>query len=507
LRRCDFDRLSRKIIMMNGDNEVIEELRIKSGRYRYVILVIVALQLSFTLGNVITFNAAFVAMHDLTTSPLYPAYLNKTLLIPEWETAPELSLSEMRFVWTPMQKALSFAGAFGGNVVCVQILAQIIRRVGVHKTMVFIGYFGAFITSTTPVVLTISFPLFIVFRFLNGMTFSMLFTVAGVVTNDWAPLAQRGLFIAVLTGHVEMAALFTMPVAGAVASKIGWPYAFFMSGFLLAVVTSLFLFLYRDSPSAHPFVGEMEVKKINCGKSKQQASGSSTAPPYRSIFSSPVIWASWVAVIGTFFVSQFTISWSPIYLNNVLQYSPAMTGVISVVPLACQLLIKFFSGLMSDKLHCVDDVTKLRLFNSIALVGGGVFFAIASIITPSGHWVDTFFSLAPVALLGFHAGGYPKCLVIVSRQYSAFVMSVVQMVSCGTMFVGSFIIPLIAPENTFDQWKKVFILYASMLVVTNTVFVIFAKAKAASWTEEDHPKRTNRVASIDGKLSVISSQQ
>lgn len=31
-----------------------------------------------------------------------------------------------------------------------------------------------------------------------------------------------------------------------------------------------------------------------------------------------------------------------------------------------------------------------------------------------------------------------------------------KMVSCGTMFIGSFAIPLIAPDNSFDEWRKVF---------------------------------------------------
>ncbi|GMT36744.1 hypothetical protein PFISCL1PPCAC_28041, partial [Pristionchus fissidentatus] len=487
---------------MKNEIEVTSDVHVKKGRYRFVVLAIVGFHISFVLGSVITFNATFVAMQDLTTSPLYPAYVNGSMPDPDWES-PDLAMADRRFVWTPIMKALSYAGSFGGNVVCVQLMVQVIRRFGIHKSMTFIaiifdivGFLGAFTVAFSPFALSLSFALFIFCRCVNGLTFSMLFTVAGIVTNDWAPLSERGIFIAVLTGHVEVAALFTMPLCGAIASKIGWPYAFFFSGIVLAIITSIFVFLYRDDPASHPFVGEWEVEKINRGKSKQQTHASSARPPYRAIFSSPVIWASWVAVIGNFFVSQFTISWCPIYLHKVLEYTPAMTGVISVIPLVCQLFIKFTSGIMSDKLSCVDDVTKLRLFNSIAMVGGGVFFAVATIFPPIPNWFDTFLALAPVAIIGFHAGGYPKCLVIVSRQYSAFVMSVVQMVSCSTMFVGSFVIPLLAPDNTFDQWKKIFIIYTSVLVITNTIFVIFAKATPASWTE-DRSKRTNRVASID----------
>ncbi|GMT05866.1 hypothetical protein PENTCL1PPCAC_28040, partial [Pristionchus entomophagus] len=123
---------------MKPEIELSDDLHMKKGRYRFVILAIVGLKLSMVLGCVITFNAAFVSMQDITTSPLYPAFINRTLLDPDWASS-ELSWSDRRFDWTPMMRALSFAGSFGGNVVCVQPMVQIIRRFGVHKSMTFIG--------------------------------------------------------------------------------------------------------------------------------------------------------------------------------------------------------------------------------------------------------------------------------------------------------------------------------------------------------------------------------
>ncbi|VDL67948.1 unnamed protein product [Nippostrongylus brasiliensis] len=84
------------------------------------------------------------------------------------------------------------------------------------------------------------------------------------------------------------------------------------------------------------------------------------------------------------------------------------------------------TGLASDRLNCLPEVGKLRLFNSIALLGSGLFFILLSVIPPTGNAGDVVLIIIPVALLGFSSGGYPKCAVMVSRQHSPFVMSVVQ---------------------------------------------------------------------------------
>lgn len=96
------------------------------------------------------------------------------------------------------------------------------------------------------------------------------------------------------------------------------------------------------------------------------------------------------------------------------------------------------TGLLSDRISCINELNKVKLFNSLALLGSGIFFIILSAFEPFGHVADVILVgmeitvleisalAAPIALLGFSVGGYPKAAILVSKEHSPFVMSVVQ---------------------------------------------------------------------------------
>ena len=80
-----------------------------------------------------------------------------------------------------------------------------------------------------------------------------------------------------------------------------------------------------------------------------------------------------------------------------------------------------------------------------------------------------------MALLGFSSGGYSKCAVMVSGQYSPFVMSIVQIIACSSLMAGSFLVPALTPTDSFSEWQRVFMVYGAVLAITNTIFIVFAR--------------------------------
>uniref|UniRef100_A0A0K0DPP4 MFS domain-containing protein n=1 Tax=Angiostrongylus cantonensis TaxID=6313 RepID=A0A0K0DPP4_ANGCA len=390
-----------------------------AGANRYGILVLCLLFLSFLMSSLIAFNATFVAMMDKTTSPLYNGSVSNQT---DWASS-DLPIRDRRFTFGVVEKSLSFAGGFMGSMLATLPLSMMLQRYGTHKVMTVVGIVCTFATAVTPVIVSWSFPCFVVLRVISGVSISNSFPVAGCVVNEWAITTEKGLFVAVLSGYVELSALLTMPISGLVATKVGWDCVFYLYSILCGLFTILWAVYYRDVPVKHPFVTDREWQKIGFAKPPLLEK---TAPPLRRIFSSTFIWAIWIAVIGNFLVAQFTISYSPLYLSYVLGFPTMSAGFLTIAPLAVQLLIKLTTGLASDRLSCLSEVSKLRLFNSIALLGSGLFFILLAVIPPVGNAFDVVLIIIPVALLGFSSGGYPKCAVMVSRQYSPFVMSIVQ---------------------------------------------------------------------------------
>uniref|UniRef100_A0A183GQE6 MFS domain-containing protein n=1 Tax=Heligmosomoides polygyrus TaxID=6339 RepID=A0A183GQE6_HELPZ len=373
---------------------------------------------------------------------------------------------------------LSFAGGFAGSMLATFPMNILLQKYGPHKVMTVVGILCTLTVAVTPLVVCWSFPAFVVLRVISGISISNSFPVAGTVINEWGTTAEKGLFVAVLSGYVELSALFTMPVSGLIATRVSWDAVFYLHAIVCGFFTILWALYYRwDKPQKHPFVAEREWQRISFGKKEDGAGSSSdySITPLQRILRSMVIWSVWAAVIGNFLVAQFTISYSPLYLTYVLGFPTMTAGFITIAPLAAQLLIKMVTGLASDRLACLSELGKLRMFNSIALLGSGLFFILLSVIPPAGGIADVILIIIPVALLGFSSGGYPKCAVMVSQQHSPFVMSIVQMVACGSLLAGSFVVPALTRDDTFDQWRTVFLIYALVLTLSNTIFVTFAR--------------------------------
>ncbi|PIO60501.1 transporter, major facilitator family protein, partial [Teladorsagia circumcincta] len=297
---------------------------------------------------------------DKKTSPLYNGSISEEI---DWASS-DLPIGDRRFSYGVLEKSLSFAGGFIGSMAAIFPVNFLLRKYGPHKVMTVIGTICTLMVALTPVVICWSFPAFIILRVISGIAVSNSFPVAGHLVNEWAAITEKGLFVAVLSGHIELSALVTMPLSGLIASKVSWDMVFYFHATLCGLFTFFWAIYYRDKATKHPFVAKRESQRISQGK----------------------------------------------------QPSNTKAGLV----------IKMLTGLASDRLKCLPEVGKLRLFNSIALLGSGLFFIVLSVVPPGRGAIDVILIVIPIALLGFSSGGYPKCAVMVSQQHSPLVMSIVQ---------------------------------------------------------------------------------
>ncbi|GMS85741.1 hypothetical protein PENTCL1PPCAC_7916, partial [Pristionchus entomophagus] len=220
--------------------------------------------------------------------------------------------------------------------------------------------------------------------------------------------------------------------------------------------------------------------------------------PYRAVFTSLAVWAVLVSAFGTIFVGQFMDVFSPQYFTAVLGYTPTIAGSLTIIPTAVLLPLKAITGFLSDRISRLSEVAKLRLFNSLACFLGAGFFAVIIAVSPSSKSAAaTALIMIPFILLAFLTGGFHKAAVMISRQHSAFVYSLVHIFSMIALITSTFVIPILTPENTFEQWRIVFIIalliycesityhrFAAVLVISNIFFVIFVKAEPEEWAEK-----------------------
>lgn len=444
-------------------------------RTRFVVMVLVLLCLTSIWSNILCFNFAVICMDSPDVMPNSTVVHNNTTAEP---TSSGRHFTNSQESWAISTVAIA---ALLGNFPVVQL----VNKVGIRTVFAGLGILSAVSTLLIPTAIRLGFYWFLAARFLQGFAFSANFPVIGSFCAKWTYFKQNGLFVSALVAYVQLAPAITMPASGALCSAFRWPSIFYAHG-----AVSLFLFItyglfYRNSPGKHPFVGNVELRKISVGKIGNIDKRALQAIPYGAILSTPAIWTVWIASIGNFTCVNMMFLFSPKYLSTVLGFAVHKTGFTAALPPLAQFISKLMFGMLSDRIKCISEQNKFRVFNSIAFLGSAAFLTILAFMGDSHKNMNMVVLGAAAGILGATTGGFFKAGPVLSKQYSHFVTGNISLGITITMLVVPFIVNSLTHNETQEEWKWVFLLVAAVMVITNTIFLVYIKGEPCEWTRDD----------------------
>uniref|UniRef100_A0A914XM53 Major facilitator superfamily (MFS) profile domain-containing protein n=1 Tax=Plectus sambesii TaxID=2011161 RepID=A0A914XM53_9BILA len=489
------------------------------NRTRYVILILATLCLSSILGNILTFNFTFICMTEAPA--VYQNIANVTAPV-ELTVADNASLAEFErvleinhqieekgaeFHYTPSQKSFLFSAVAVGALLAVFPISYALQTFGARWTFSIVGFVSAFSTAAVPTAARMGLSYFLAIRALQGVGLAACLPIIGSVTAHWATLKQSGVFIALLSSFLQIAPIVTMPVAGELCtSQYGWPAVYYLHAFVTVILFAAFVFYFRNAPKKHPSVSNLEIGKIVRGKIDLGPDAKKV--PYMAIMKSPAVWGIWIAAIGNFFGTQLVLQFTPTYLNKVLMVPVEKAGLASALPSFIMFFIKLGAGLTSDKVTCLPETLKVRVYNTLALGGQGFFFIALAFVPPSEAMLALVALICATSILGFNSGGFFKSTQLLARHHSHFIMGHISLINCVCMLVVPILVDFLAPEDLPHEWMRVFIVHGAILIVSNVIFCFLATGKPAPWalTVQNKHKKLNQVYAvkpISGSLTEV----
>nr|CDJ88519.1 Major facilitator superfamily MFS-1 domain containing protein [Haemonchus contortus] len=441
-------------------------------RTRFVVMVLVLLCLTSIWSNILCFNFAVICMSEASD---VKNYTGNTTITDSRAVRPFTNRQESWAI------AIVAVAALLGNFPVVHL----VNKVGIRTVFSSLGMLSAVSTLLIPTSIRLGFYWFLAARFLQGFAFAANFPVIGSFCAKWTYFKQNGLFVSALVAYVQLAPACTMPASGALCSAFRWPSIFYAHG-----AVSLFLFItyglfYRNSPGKHPFVGNVELRKISVGKIGNVDKRALRAIPYGAILSTPAIWAVWIASIGNFTCVNMMFLFSPKYLSTVLGFAVHKTGFTAALPPLAQFLSKLAFGMLSDRIKCISEQNKFRIFNSLAFFGSAAFLTILAFMGDVYKNYNMIVFGCAAGVLGATTGGFFKAGPVISKQYSHFVTGNISLGITITMLIVPFIVNSLTPHSTQEEWKWVFLIIAAVMVVTNLIFMVFIKGEPCRWTQDD----------------------
>ncbi|PIC33292.1 hypothetical protein B9Z55_013323 [Caenorhabditis nigoni] len=270
------------------------------------------------------------------------------------------------------------------------------------------------------------------------------------------------------------------------SSTFGWKWSFYLHAVSGSILFVTWFLLYKDDPTLHKSVSSKELLKIQKNKSEAHIKDNKIVP-YLKIFTSPVILTVWFCAFTELSTFILISQYAPAYFREVLGFDIVTIGLLNGIMTAIHIPFRFVCAFLSDKISFISEITKIHIFNTLAVGCVGISFIVFGFI-PAKHNITAVVCLAILeCFMSFNSGGFYKCGTLHARQFSSTVISAIQFSKCVALITGPALVNLfVSDESNQSQWSHVFMTLAATTFVANILSFVYFMDQPAEWTKEEN---------------------
>lgn len=343
----------------------------------------------------------------------------------------------------------------------------------------------AIFTLLTPIAAYWSLPAFVLIRILEGMGEGVTFPSMHAMLAKWIPPMERSKFGALVYAGVNFGTVISLPLSGWLCTLDfmgGWPLSFYIFGVLGIVWFFLWIYLVYDSPHSHPRISIKERAYIERAVRRQDdelLDPENDDVPWLSIITCVPLWAILVTQCGQSWAFYTQLTELPTYMKNILHLNIQRNSILSALPYLTSWIFAVQCSVVADWLLArgyISQKNSYRLWNSIASIVPSI--GLLGVTYFGCDWVWVMVMLAGAG--AFQGAVYPGNLmnhIALSPKYAGTMLGITNGAANTCGFLAPYFIGMIIRgKETFDQWRIVFWLAASVNVAGNFVYVLFVSA-------------------------------
>jgi MFS family permease len=205
----------------------------------------------------------------------------------------------------------------------------------------------------------------ILVRFLFGAAEAGAFPNAAKVMARWFPVGERGRVQGVMLSFAQVGAVLAPPATAWLIEAAGWRWVFLTYGLVGVAWAIGFWLWFRDDPSKHRSVNEVELANIR-GESEVDSTTADPGPvPWGKVFANRgIIVLSVIMVFGAFY-TYFFYSWFQKYLNASRGVENVEAGNLTSLVMAGSGVGMLLGGWLADRLGRANDPVRARRYTGV----------------------------------------------------------------------------------------------------------------------------------------------
>ncbi|XP_016044999.1 probable small intestine urate exporter isoform X2 [Erinaceus europaeus] len=420
-----------------------------------------------------------IQLNTSTEAPLTDSQDNRT------ETLQEYNAVAPTYDWSPETQGLILSSLNYGSLL-TPIPSGYVAGVFGAKYVVGAGLLiSSVLNLCIPLAADAGVTILIVLRIIQGIAQVMAITSQFSIWVRWAPPLERNKLITISLSGMVMGCFIILLTGGLLSQTTGWPYVFYIFGGMGCIYSFLWFFLVYENPMNHPFISTDEKEYIMSSLT-QEGHSPGWSIPIKAMIKSLPLWAILLSTFTTYWRFYIVTTYSPTYMNSVLQDNFRDTGILSAVPF----LISFVSYLIGGQL--VDYLFSRKILRLITI---RKVFSVFGVLFPSGllfslHWVKFSHNITIAFLMLSSAFGsfgeigvQINCMDIAPR-YAAFLRGVSQVFSYTAGAISPTVAGYFISLDSEFGWRNTFMLSAAIDIVGLIFFLIFSQAEIQDWAKE-----------------------
>ncbi|CAF0770185.1 unnamed protein product [Brachionus calyciflorus] len=328
-------------------------------------------------------------------------------------------------------------------------------------------------------------------RFLIGVSHGMMWPAISAMFIKWAPPFEKSRIIGFASSGANIGNVVALPLGGYLCDlENGWKTMFYLFGFSGVIWFILFILLTADTPQKHKFISSKEKSFVISHTTDDeplelQKKRSDFSIPWKSIFTSKACIAIFVAHLCHNWGNYMFLTQLPSFMKDILRFDIKSNGLFSSIPYISCWMCAMISSFISDRLIISEVISKAsirKIFNGIGFIVPMIAVILLSFVTCANPYMGVVLLAFGVGFLGCNTGaGFQVNINEIGGNYSGILFGISNTFATLSGIVSPYIVGVMTPKGTQDEWQKVFYLTAGIYLFGAFVYVWFSKAKPEKW--------------------------
>ncbi|CAB3387735.1 Hypothetical predicted protein [Cloeon dipterum] len=351
--------------------------------------------------------------------------------------------------------------------------------------------FGAGIASTalltllTPLAATGGVTFLFVLRVLEGVFEGVTYPCIHAVWARWAPPMERSKLATLAFSGSYVGTVVALPLSGYLAKHVGWPYVFYVFGFIGLVWYAVWVAVVREGPELDPRISQEELEYIQKSLGQQPQK---TSPPWGQFFKSAPVWAIITAHFAENWGFYTLLTQLPTFMKDTLEFDLKDAGLLSALPYLAMAAVLQMAGHLADWLRSKEFISTTgvrKLFNCGAFISQTTFMMLAAyLLTPLASVACL---TVAVGLGGFAWSGFSVNHLDIAPQYASVLMGLSNTFATLPGIISPALTGIIVYSKSVEEWKIVFYIASAIYLFGAVIYAICASGERQPWAILDEP--------------------